>query len=179
MSRTSARNGSVIVDTLTWRVVSAKHAKKIGDEYINETADGVFLIVGLQVANGKDESVTINSDQVTLEVGGKEYSTDSDGTTNLMMTEDTESFFFRISARMSRRLAPSSSTFRRRCWLSIRRSASGSSASARPRAASRFRRSASCRGAPPRSVPAAPTSKAWSKRPSCRRDIHVLASGPG
>ncbi len=60
---------------------------------MNETADGVFLIVGLKVANGKDESVTVNSDQVTFEVDGKEYSTDSDGTTHLMMTEDTESFF--------------------------------------------------------------------------------------
>jgi Domain of unknown function (DUF4352) len=87
--------GSVIVDTLTWQVASAKQAETIGNEYINETADGVFLIVGLQVANGKDESVTINSDQVTLEVDGKEYSTDSDGTTNLMMTEDTESFFLK------------------------------------------------------------------------------------
>ena len=88
-------NGSVIVDTLTWQVASAKQAKTIGNEYINETADGAFLIVGLQVANGKDESVTVNSDQVTLEVDGKEYSTDSDGTTNLMMTEDTESFFLK------------------------------------------------------------------------------------
>ena len=42
---------------------------------MNETADGVFVIVGLRVQNGKDESVTINSDQVTLEVNGNEYST--------------------------------------------------------------------------------------------------------
>ena len=82
------------MDTLTWRVGSAKHAKKLGDQYINETADGVFLIVGLRVKNGKDESVTLNSDQVTLEVGGKEYSTDSDGTTQLMF-EDKESFFLK------------------------------------------------------------------------------------
>jgi hypothetical protein len=89
------QNGSVIVDTLTWKVASVKQAKSLGNEYINETADGVFVIVGLRVQNGKDESVTINSDQVTLEVNGKEYSTDSDGTTQLMLTDDTESFFFK------------------------------------------------------------------------------------
>ena len=82
----------MIVDTLTWQVPSAKKAKRLGDEYINETADGVFVVVNLRVTNGKDESVTLNSDQVTLEVDGKEYSTDSDGTTQLMF-EDTESFF--------------------------------------------------------------------------------------
>jgi hypothetical protein len=85
-------NGSVIVDTLTWKVASAKTAHKLGDEYFNETADGVYVMVGLQVKNGKDESVTLMDDQVTLEVAGKEYSTDSDGTFQLTMNEDKSLF---------------------------------------------------------------------------------------
>lgn len=87
--------GSVVVDTLTWQVLSAKKAARIGNEFTRENADGVYVIARLRVHNGKDESVTINSDIATLEVSGNEYKYDSDGTTALTLTGDQETFFLK------------------------------------------------------------------------------------
>jgi len=76
---------SVIVDTLEWRVVSARQAPSILSQFTRERADGVYVIANLRVHNGKDKSVTINTDIVTLEVGGAEYKYDSEGTTALQL----------------------------------------------------------------------------------------------
>ncbi len=71
----------MVVDTLTWRVTGARSALgSLGSEYLGEDADGRFVVVNLSVRNGKDESVTINSGQMTLEANGKTYETDSEGT---------------------------------------------------------------------------------------------------
>ncbi|HEY7706128.1 MAG TPA: DUF4352 domain-containing protein [Gaiellaceae bacterium] len=88
-------DGSVIVDTLEWRVVSVRSGKAIGNEFTRETADGVFVVVALEVTNGKDESVTLSSDQVSYEVSGKKYETDSDGTVALSIQDDEETFLLK------------------------------------------------------------------------------------
>jgi hypothetical protein len=85
----------VIVDTLEWRVVSVRSGKAIGNEFTRETADGVFVVVALEVTNGKDESVTLSSDQVSYEVSGKKYETDSDGTVALSIQDDEETFLLK------------------------------------------------------------------------------------
>lgn len=87
--------GSVIVDTLRWRILSAKTAPSVGNEYSREKADGIYVIAELAVHNGKNESVTINSDIVELEVGDAQYKYDSDGTVALTLTGDNETFFLK------------------------------------------------------------------------------------
>ena len=87
--------GSVIVDTLTWRVLSAKKAASVGNEFSNEKADGIYVITQLAVHNGKNESVTISSDAVELEVGDAQYKYDSEGTLGLELGGDDETFFLK------------------------------------------------------------------------------------
>lgn len=87
-------NKSVIVDTLTWRVLGAHSAQTLGGEFAGETADGIFLVADLSVRNGKDESVTINSDQMKVSVNGKTYETDNDGTVAATL-DGAESFFLK------------------------------------------------------------------------------------
>ena len=84
------RNATVIVDTLTWRVLSVRQAQELGGEFSRETPDGVYVVVKARVTNGKDESVTINSDIAQLEVAGSSYDTDTDGTTALQFGDDEE-----------------------------------------------------------------------------------------
>lgn len=89
-------NRSVIVDTLEWRVLSARRAKALGSDFSRETPDGLYVVVTVQVRNGKDESVTLTSDQVKYEVGDKTYSYDSEGTIALSFeSDDLETFFLK------------------------------------------------------------------------------------
>jgi hypothetical protein len=84
---------TVIVDTLTWRVGAVRTASTVGGEYINETANGEFVIVDVSVRNGKDESVTLSGDQATLVAGGKEYSSDTAAALTLSGDTGEESLF--------------------------------------------------------------------------------------
>jgi hypothetical protein len=76
-------NGKVRVDALYWQLKSVKTAKTIGDMTygLGEKADGVFVIADLKAHSVKDESVTLTDNVFQLEVNGKTYDPDSDGTT--------------------------------------------------------------------------------------------------
>lgn len=64
-----------------YTVKSAKTAASVGGEFMNEKANGIYVIVKLTIENKKDETKTF-SDNATKFIGknGKKYSTDSDGT---------------------------------------------------------------------------------------------------
>jgi hypothetical protein len=86
-------NGSVIVDTLTWRISGAYTAPTIGEnQFATETADGVYVAVALSVTNGKEESVTLQGGMITLAAGSSRYESDSEGT--FAASIDGEETFF-------------------------------------------------------------------------------------
>lgn len=74
-------SGSVRVDALVWRLQSARTTKTIGDQQygLGAKANGVFVVVKLKVHSTKTDSVTLSDDVVHLEVNGKTYDADSDG----------------------------------------------------------------------------------------------------
>jgi hypothetical protein len=76
------QKGTVRVDALYWQVKSVKTAKQIGDMTygLGKKADGVFVVVDLKVRSAKSESVTLTDDAFQLEVNGKTYDSDTDGT---------------------------------------------------------------------------------------------------
>jgi hypothetical protein len=93
-------NGQVTVDGLVWSVASAKTASTLGDPAIgtDEAADGVFVIVTLNVHSTKGETVTLTDEVVKIEGGpeGATYSADTDGTTAALLSSssaDVEPFF--------------------------------------------------------------------------------------
>ncbi|MFT3874677.1 MAG: DUF4352 domain-containing protein [Nocardioides sp.] len=65
-----------------YTVTRVRTAATVGDnEFTQEEADGVFLIVDLTIENTKDETKTFDSSNATVLAGnGKSYSTDDDGT---------------------------------------------------------------------------------------------------
>jgi hypothetical protein len=77
-----SQKSKVRVDALYWQVRSAETATTIGDMTygLGEKADGVFVVVDLKVRSAKSESVTLTDNVFQLEIGGKTYDTDSDGT---------------------------------------------------------------------------------------------------
>ncbi len=89
-----AQGHKVRVDALYWQVQSVKTSKTLGDMTygLGEKADGVFVVVDLKVRSAKSESVTLTDNVFQLEIGGKTYDTDSDGTVAAMGAGD-EPFF--------------------------------------------------------------------------------------
>jgi hypothetical protein len=73
------------VDTIDYRVTGASTSQQIGDDTygLGEKADGTFVTVELSATNGKSESVTL-TDVFKLEVGGKTYEPDNEGTVAAM-----------------------------------------------------------------------------------------------
>jgi Domain of unknown function (DUF4352) len=76
-------HGTVTVDALEWRLISAKTAHTIGDPAsgLGAKANGVFVIVKMKVHSKKTDSATLTSDVIKLEAKGKKYDTDSNGST--------------------------------------------------------------------------------------------------
>ena len=71
-------------DTLTlkgtaYKVTKVRTTAKVGSDFAEVNADGVFVVVNLTLTNTKDEPATILEDLVRLKGGnGKEYTTDLD-----------------------------------------------------------------------------------------------------
>lgn len=76
-------DGRVRVDALIWRLKSARKSATLGDQTygLGAKANGTFVIVRLGVKSDKDKSVTLTDDVVKLEVAGKTFDADIDGTT--------------------------------------------------------------------------------------------------
>lgn len=74
---------SVRVDALTWRVTDAQTRATIGDQEfgLGAEANGIYVIVDLEVSSARDESVTLTDGIVALEVNGNTYDPDTSGTT--------------------------------------------------------------------------------------------------
>jgi hypothetical protein len=72
----------VRVDALIWDVRGVRTTKTLGDQTygLGAKADGRFVIVSLRVHSDRDESATITSEVVKLDVGGNTYEADNDGT---------------------------------------------------------------------------------------------------
>lgn len=89
-------HGKVQVDTIQYRVSSATAAKSIGDQTygLGEKADGRFVSVNVSARNGKDESVTL-TDVFKLDINGKTYEPDNDGTVAAMGSGGDEPFFLK------------------------------------------------------------------------------------
>lgn len=74
------------MDTQTWRITASASAKRLGNTYTRQTADGIFLLVRVRVTNGKSKSVSLQSDMAKVEVKGDEYDPDTDGLTALQLS---------------------------------------------------------------------------------------------
>ncbi|MBK5231959.1 MAG: DUF4352 domain-containing protein [Thermoleophilia bacterium] len=62
----------------TYKVTKVSTAKSVGDQYTGAKADGIFVIVDLDLTNEKSEPATIIEDNLRLISGGNEYSTSTD-----------------------------------------------------------------------------------------------------
>jgi hypothetical protein len=71
--------GSVEVDTLRWKLLSAKTTKKIGDQRygLGAKANGIYVVAKLSAENNKTESVTLTSEAVSLVSGENVYKPDT------------------------------------------------------------------------------------------------------
>jgi hypothetical protein len=76
----------ISVDNFNYRVNWIKYKKNIGNEFSNQEADGIYLIVDLSLVNVDKEEHTLDNSLFKLtDESGKEYESSSDGTTALEM----------------------------------------------------------------------------------------------
>ncbi len=81
----------VTVGDVSYIVNSISSAQTLGGEYMNKTAQGVYLVVNVTVTNKGNESLDVSNSFFTLVDGEKQY--DSDGVASLYANEDGQSFF--------------------------------------------------------------------------------------
>jgi hypothetical protein len=75
-----AAGKSVKVDGVRYRILSAKTAKTLGNEFSKETADGLFLVMHVKAANDRKESSSLSDEVMAIEANGNTYKPDSEGT---------------------------------------------------------------------------------------------------
>lgn len=87
-------NQRVMVDALVYRLTDSKAVTSIGDkDFLGAQADGVFIVVTVKVHSERQESGTLGTDVFQLQVDGKKYDPDNDGT-SAIVGDDTKPFLF-------------------------------------------------------------------------------------
>jgi hypothetical protein len=66
------------VGKMEYKVVDMSVKKQLGSEYINQKAQGVYLLLSVEVTNRSDQSVTVSDDFFKLKNGKKTYDSSSD-----------------------------------------------------------------------------------------------------
>ncbi len=78
---------AIEVGNFVYRVDEIQFKKKLGNEFINETADGIFLLVPVTIKNVSKESRTIDNSMFKLtDEQGTEYESSNNGTTAVEMS---------------------------------------------------------------------------------------------
>ena len=83
----------VQIGNMAFRVNEIAFRKTIGNEMVNETADGVFMLVSISMMNTSKKSLTIDNSLFKLQdSNGAEYEFSTKGSTTLEMTGSTTLF---------------------------------------------------------------------------------------
>lgn len=85
---------TVKLEGTQYTVKSAKRSATVGGQFLEEEANGVFVVVKLTIENKKDETKTFLDESTKfISTDDKKYSTDSEGTV-ASLGEGDESFIF-------------------------------------------------------------------------------------
>jgi len=79
---------TVKVGDMQYKVTKTSASKKVGPSALQETANGTFLIVDLNVKNNGEDSVTVDSSFFNLKLGSKTYKADADASMSANQKED-------------------------------------------------------------------------------------------
>ena len=79
---------TVKVGDMQYKVTKTSTAKKVGPSALQETANGTFLVIDLNVKNNGNEAVTVDSSFFNLKLGSKTYKADADASMSANQKED-------------------------------------------------------------------------------------------
>ena len=79
---------TVKVGDMQYKVTKTSTAKKIGPSALQQTANGTFLVIDLNVKNNGNEAVTVDSSFFNLKLGSKTYKADADASMSANQKED-------------------------------------------------------------------------------------------
>ena len=95
-SRETTIGTEVHVGNFAYRVDDIEFRKSVGNEFVRETADGIFLIVYLSIMNIDTESHTLDGSMFSLtDMDGTKYEYSTEGSTALELSGYDETIFLK------------------------------------------------------------------------------------
>lgn len=83
------------VGDVEYTVNSVSTSQTVGDEFINKTAQGTYLLLNITVKNNGDEALSVSNDYFTLYKGKTKYTSDS--TASLYASDNTGFFLEEVN----------------------------------------------------------------------------------
>lgn len=78
---------TVVVGDVTYVVHGVETADVVGNEFLNQKAKGIYLIIDVSVTNGGDDSLTVSDSFFTLLNDGKKFDADAIASTYITMDD--------------------------------------------------------------------------------------------
>ncbi len=78
------------VGDVEYTVNSVSTTQTVGDEFLNETAQGIYLLLNVTIKNNGDDALSVSNDYFTLYKGKTKYTSDS---TASLYASDNSGFF--------------------------------------------------------------------------------------
>jgi hypothetical protein len=89
--KTAGIGEEVKVGDVSFTVHGTETAKKVGDQYVSQEAQGTYLIVDVTVKNNAKEAITTDSSFFKLKSGDSTY--EADGTADMYINDASKMFF--------------------------------------------------------------------------------------
>lgn len=83
------------VRDVEYTVDSVSTSQTVGDEFINKTAQGTYLLLNITVKNNGDDALSVSNDYFTLYKGKTKYTSDS--TASLYASDNTGFFLEEVN----------------------------------------------------------------------------------
>ena len=83
------------VGDVEYTVNSVSTAQTVGDEFLNETAQGTYLLLNVTIKNNGDDALSVSNDYFTLYKGKTKYTSDS--TASLYASDDSGFFLEKVN----------------------------------------------------------------------------------
>lgn len=83
------------VGDVEYTVNSVSTTQTVGDEFLNETAQGTYLLLNVTIKNNGDDALSVSNDYFTLYKGKTKYTSDS--TASLYASDDSGFFLEKVN----------------------------------------------------------------------------------
>jgi hypothetical protein len=89
----------LVIDDIEFEVLSITTEEEVGNEFLNTTANGIFLIVELEITNNGSDSITVDTNNFTLINDDVRF--DADTLASMYVNDDVDFFLTNLNPTTS------------------------------------------------------------------------------